>query len=85
VMPKINSLYQRVFRGGGMQITRIGDRIAKVELAGLSLLSIPYFRNALLGMHEAGIGLFASNVQVRSTSLASSPPGKLFVMRVQWD
>jgi hypothetical protein len=85
VMPKINSLYQRVFRGGGTQITRIDDSIAKVEMVGLTLLTIPYFRNALLGMYEAGVGLFASNVQVRSTSLAMLPPGKHFVMRVQWD
>jgi hypothetical protein len=84
VMPKINSLYQRVFRGGGTQITRIDDSIAKVEMVGLTLLTIPYFRNALLGMYEAGVGLFASNVQVRSTSLAMLPPGKHFVMRVQW-
>ncbi len=84
VFPKINSLYQRVFRGGGMQITRIGDKVAKVETVGLTLLSIPYFRNALLGMYEAGVGLFASNVQVRVTSLATELPAKHFVLRVQW-
>jgi hypothetical protein len=85
VMPKINSLYQRVFRGGGTQITRVGPKDAKAEMVGLTLLRIPYFRNALLGMYEAGIGLFATNVQVRSVSLAASPPGKQFVMRIQWD
>ncbi len=84
VMPKVNSLYQRVFRGGGTQITRLADKDARVEMVGLSLLAIPYFRNALLGMYEAGIGLFASNVQVRSVSLAASPPGKQFVLRIQW-
>ena len=84
VMPKINSLYQRVFRGGGTQITRIGDKTAKVEMVGLSLLAIPYFRNALLGMYEAGVSLFASNVQVRATSLATLPPEKQFVLRIQW-
>jgi hypothetical protein len=85
VFPKVNSLYMRVFRGGGMQITRLGPKDAKVETLGLSLLAIPYFRNALLGMYEAGVGLFASKVQVRSASLATSPPGKQFVMRVQWE
>lgn len=84
VFPKVNSLYVRVFRGGAMQITRLGPKDAKVETLGLSLLAIPYFRNALLGMYEAGVGLFASKVQVRSASLATLPPGKQFVMRVQW-
>ena len=81
---QINLLYQRVFRGGGTQITRIGDKTAKVEMVGLTLLGIPYFRNALLGMYEAGVGVFASNVQARATSLATLPPDKHFVLRVQW-
>jgi hypothetical protein len=85
VMPKINALYQRVFRGGGTQITRLGPKDAKVEMVGLSLLSIPYFRNALLGMYDAGVSLFASNVQVRSVSLATLPPAKHFVLRLQWE
>ena len=85
VMPKVNQLYQRVFRGGGTQITRMGDCDAKVETVGLTLLSIPYFRNALLGTYEAGIGMFAEKVQVRSVSLGAMAPGKHFVLRVQWE
>ncbi len=85
VLPKINSLYMRIFRGGGIQITRLGPKDAKVQTVGLSPLSIPYFRNAYLGMYEAGVGMFASKVQVRSLSLAASPPGKDFVLHVQWE
>ena len=85
VLPKINLLYERVFRGGGTQITRMGPSDAKVEMVGLTLLSIPYFRNALLGMYEAGVSLFASKVQVRSVSLGALPPGKHFILRLQWD
>jgi hypothetical protein len=85
VLPKLNVLYQRVFRGGGLQITRMGPKDAKVEVVGLSLLSIPYFRNAHLGMYEAGLGMFASHVQARSTSLATLAPGKHFILRVQWE
>src|SRR3954468_13908019 len=36
VFPKINSLYTRVFRGGGIQITRLGPKHAKVQTVGLS-------------------------------------------------
>ena len=84
VFPKINSLYARIFRGGGIQITRLGPKDAKVQTLGLTPLGIPYFRNAYLGMYEAGVGMFAANVQVRPLSLAASPPGKDFVLHVQW-
>jgi hypothetical protein len=85
VFPKINSLYMRIFRGGGIQITRLGPNDAKVQTVGLSPLGIPYFRNAYLGMYEAGVGMFAVNVQVRPLSLAASPPGKDFVLHVAWE
>jgi hypothetical protein len=85
VFPKINSLYMRVFRGGGIQITRLGPKDAKVQTLGLSPLGIAYFRNAYLGMYEAGVGMFASNVQVRALSLAASPPAKDFALHVRWD
>ncbi|HEY3253131.1 MAG TPA: hypothetical protein VGJ91_04250, partial [Polyangiaceae bacterium] len=35
VFPKINSLYLRIFRGGGIQITRLGPKDAKVQTLGL--------------------------------------------------
>ncbi|HEX2673514.1 MAG TPA: hypothetical protein VHM25_21680 [Polyangiaceae bacterium] len=85
VFPKINSLYMRIFRGGGIQITRLSPKDAKVQTTGLTPLSITYFRNAYLGMYEAGVGMFASNVQVRPLSLAASPPGKDFALHVRWD
>jgi hypothetical protein len=85
VFPKINSLYMRIFRGGGIQITRLSPKDAKVQTVGLSPLSISYFRNAYLGMYEAGVGMFAANVQVRALSLAASPPGKDFALHVRWE
>lgn len=85
VFPKINSLYLRMFRGGGIQITRLGPKDARVQTLGLVLLRIAYFRNAYLGMYEAGVAMFASNVQVRPLSLAASAPDKDFVLHVRWE
>jgi len=85
VFPKINSLYGRFFRGGGIQITRLGPQDARVQTLGLTPLGIRYFRNAYLGMYEAGVGMFASNVRVRGASLAASPPAKDFVLHLQWE
>ena len=85
VFPKLNSLYTRTFRGGGIQITRLGARDAKAQTVGLSLLGIPYFRHAYLGMYEAGVGLFASNVRVRAVSLGAALPGRDFTLHIEWD
>ncbi|HYP78145.1 MAG TPA: hypothetical protein VER12_19365 [Polyangiaceae bacterium] len=85
VFPKINSLYMRIFRGGGIQITRLSPKQARVQTLGLTPLGISYFRNAYLGMYEAGVSMFASNVLVRPLSLAASPPGKDFTLHLQWD
>jgi len=85
VLPKINSLYMRIFRGGGIQITRLGPKDAKVQTLGLTPLGISYFRNAYLGMYEAGVGMFASSVQVRPLSLAAAAPGKDFTLHLRWE
>jgi hypothetical protein len=85
VFPKINSLYMRIFRGGGIQITRLGPKDARVQTRGLIPLRITYFRNAYVGMYEAGVGMFAANVQVRPLSLAASPPDKELVLHVSWE
>lgn len=85
VFPKINSLYMRIFRGGGIQITRLGPKDAKVQTVGLTPLGITYFRNAYLGMYEAGVSMFATNVQVRPLSLAASLPSKDFVLHLRWE
>src|SRR6186713_144722 len=85
VFPKINSLYMRIFRGGGIEITRLGPNHAKVRTVGLTPLGIGYFRNAYLGMYEAGVSMFASNVEVRALSLAASPPGKDFLLHLEWE
>jgi len=85
VLPKINSLYQRIFRGGGIQITRLSPKQAEVQTLGLTPLDITYFRNAYLGMYEAGVSMFASNVRVRPLSLGASPPGRDFALHLHWD
>jgi len=72
-----------LFGADGVQITRLDPKNAKVQSVGFSPLAIPYFRNAYLGMYEAGVGMFASNVQVRTLSRAPAPPGKDFLLHVK--
>ncbi|HET9955124.1 MAG TPA: hypothetical protein VFQ61_11505 [Polyangiaceae bacterium] len=65
LLAKGNTLFSRLFRGGGTQITRLGASSARIEIAGLPLLEIPYFRNAVSGTYAAGIELLGRGASVR--------------------
>lgn len=79
-----DSLQARLNRGGGVRLTRLAERIARVEIAKSPLLEVPYFRNALLGMYAAGVELLASNVTVRLLHNESQRPGELTALRIEW-
>jgi hypothetical protein len=84
VLPRSNALYQRVLRGGGSQVVKLGPKEATIEIVGVTLLNIPYFRQAMLGMYEAGVALFAERVHIRSVPLGTTPITERFLMRVRW-
>ena len=48
-------LWDRLFMGGGLMVEKLGERDALVSMYNLSLLSVPYFRNALRGLQENGL------------------------------
>lgn len=84
LLPRGNDLYVRLFRGGGgIQVAKVGNQEARVELVGMPLTRIPYFANALLGMYEAGLGMFAERIFVRPVQ-AQTQPGRRIALRVQW-
>lgn len=84
LLPRGNDLYGRLMRGGGgIQVTKVGNQEARVELVGVPLTRIPYFANALLGMYEAGLGMFAERIFVRPVQ-AQTQPGRHVTLRVQW-
>jgi len=84
VLPRSNALFQRVLRGGGTQVIKLGPKEATIEVVGVTLLSIPYFRRAMLGMYEASVALFAERVHIRSIPVGTSPITERFLMRVHW-
>ena len=84
LLRRSNNLHTRVNRGGGLRLTRLKAGTARVELAHNPLLELAYFRNAMLGVYVAGIGLLASNVNGRVLLAESQRPGQLTVMRVDW-
>lgn len=79
-----DSLQARLNRGGGVRLTRITERVARVEIARSPLLEVTYFRNALLGMYAAGVELLAKDVIVRLIPNESQRPGELTTLRIEW-
>lgn len=84
VLARSNTLYQKLWRGGGTQIVKHGPKDATIEVVGVTLIDIPYFRNAMLGMYEAAVRLFATRVHLRSVPVAPHGTIPRIVMRVQW-
>lgn len=84
LLAKGDVLQTRLIRGGGIQVTRVSERAARVELALNPLFELAYFRNALLGIYMAGVGLLARNVSARLIPGESKNPGTLTVLRVEW-
>jgi hypothetical protein len=65
VLGQLDRLWDRVFRGGaGPLVMRRGPKEARVELIGLPLLGVPYFRHAYRGTFLAGLELFSNKVYV---------------------
>jgi hypothetical protein len=64
-LAQTGKLFERVFRGGGLQVERLGPKEARIEVVGLPLMSSPYFRGALRGQVRAGCELFCKRAYAR--------------------
>jgi hypothetical protein len=66
ILSNTGKLYERMFRGGGgISVTRYGPKDAHVDVVGLPLVSVPYFRAAMRGMFQAACELVSRRVYVR--------------------
>jgi hypothetical protein len=83
LLPKGNQLYGRLLKGGGgTQVTKLGPKECRAELAGLPLLEVPYFRNAMRGIYQAAMALFCARVYVNELPRRATPTS--IAMRVAW-
>lgn len=64
-LSQTGKLFERVFRGGGLQVERLGPRLARVEIVGLPLVVSAYFRGATRGQIRAGCTLFCKTYDVQ--------------------
>jgi hypothetical protein len=84
LLVKGNVMQSRLYRGGGVRVTRLAQKSAKVELGMQTLLEIPYYRHALLGVYTAAVELLGSQVTARVLSAESREPGQLLALRIDW-
>jgi len=75
-------LYDRLFVGGGVIVTRLGPKEARIEGLGLPLSRIPYFRTAFRGLNEASCELFCAKAYVKEIAELCTPMSIGF--RVSW-
>lgn len=65
ILAQCGRLFDRTFQGGGgVSVHKLGPKEARVELVGLPVLAIPYFRHAYRGAFSAGLELFSEKVYV---------------------
>jgi hypothetical protein len=85
LLPRGNYMSSRLCVGGGVRVWKLGPKSARVELARMSHFSIPYVRNALVGLYASAVELLADNVTVRVVKAESLDPAHLFVLRIDWE
>jgi hypothetical protein len=74
-------LFERVFKGAGLQVERLGPKEARIDIVGLPLLASTYFRGALRGQILAGCEPFCKRAYVRDID---RPTGHTGSFRVSW-
>ena len=81
LLPQLQRFWERGYDGGGLSVSRLGPKEARVELAQCSLVEVRYFRNAARGLLGAVIQLFCTRAYLQE--LSARPRGGV-VVRVQW-
>ena len=83
LLPKGNQLYSRLFQGGGgTRILKLGPKEARADIVGVPILTVPYFRNAIRGLYQAGISVFCTRCYVHEVARPSPLPS--IVLRISW-
>lgn len=84
LLPRGNELFRRTLRGGGgTQVTKVGPKEALVEMVGVPLLTIPYYRTALRGVYRAAVELFCKQAYVRDCTGPAAGPAAAR-LRIMW-
>jgi hypothetical protein len=84
LLPKGNQLYSRLFQGGGgTRILKLGPKEARADIVGVPILAVPYFRNAIRGLYQAGISVFCTKCYAHEIVQRKAPPTSI-ALRISW-
>lgn len=75
-------LYERLFRGGGIAVTRTGPKDARVDMVGNPLCDIEYFRTGVRGVYESALELFCQRVTTQE--IPRRYVGLDMALRISW-
>jgi hypothetical protein len=84
LLPRGNDMQKQLCLGGGVRIWKVGPKSARVELAAMPQLAIPYVRHGLMGLYLGAVELLANNVTARIVKGESGDPAQLVVLRLDW-
>jgi len=77
-----NRMYERLFVGGGVCLTKLGPKEARLEVVNNQLFGLAYFRNGFRGIVATGAELFCEKAYVHELPKLTSATS--LGMRVSW-
>jgi hypothetical protein len=78
--PYTLKLYERIFDGGACAVEKMGPKDARMEVVANPMVAITYFRNAMRGVWQSGIELFARKAYVTEIARSASS----FKVKISW-
>jgi hypothetical protein len=64
VLAQFQRLFERIFKGGGTRVVKLGPKEARIEVRGLELAAFPCFRAGFQGLIKSGGELFCTRAYV---------------------
>jgi hypothetical protein len=80
---RLDKLWDRVWQGGGVSVTRIGPKDALIEIAGWRCAAEPYCRAAMPWVVAAVTELFCKKAFVDDATKVGTPSNEL-ALRASW-
>ena len=82
MLKQLHRLWDRTFVGGGCAVFKVGPKDARVDMHGLAIAGIPYFRNAWRGAFNVGLTIFSTRAFCKLTRSHGGPTTISY--RVAW-
>lgn len=75
-------LWDRLFMGGGVSISKLGPKEGRLEIAGVPLAALTYFRAGFRGLAQSGCELFCERAYVTEVQRLCTPTA--LTLKISW-